>query len=111
MNRDSKKRAHGFELFEGDKALGINWGDGSKSRFELEGLRRSCPCAQCREVRLNRSEDGDGLNILVDDELFATSEVAKIEFVGRYGIKIQWADGHDHGIYTFEYFRALDAQY
>tara|TARA_B100001094_G_C18133499_1_gene773651 strand:+ start:640 stop:975 length:336 start_codon:yes stop_codon:yes gene_type:complete len=111
MNRNSKKQARGFELIESEKVLGIKWGDGSKSRFELEELRRSCPCAQCKEVRLNRSEEGDGLNILVGDELFATSEVAKIEFVGRYGIKIQWADGHDHGIYTFEYFRTLDPKY
>jgi len=25
--------------------------------------------------------------------------------VGRYGIKIRWADGHDAGIYTFEMLR------
>ena len=32
-----------------------------------------------------------------------------VSYVGRYGIRIEWANGHDHGIYTFEFFRALDA--
>ena len=108
MLRDSKRKPHGYELFTDERELGINWDDGSKSRYELEALRRSCPCAQCKEIRLNRSEEG-GLNVLVAAELCATSEVAQIEFVGRYGLKIRWADGHDHGIYTFEYFRVLDA--
>ncbi|MXY84151.1 MAG: DUF971 domain-containing protein [Gemmatimonadetes bacterium] len=39
----------------------------------------------------------------------ATAEVRGVSYVGRYGIRIEWADGHDHGIYTFEFFRALDA--
>ena len=61
MLRDSKRKPHGYELFTDERELGINWDDGSKSRYELEALRRSCPCAQCKEIRLNRSEEG-GLN-------------------------------------------------
>ena len=107
MLRDSKKKPYGFELFVDEKQLGLNWWDGSKSRYGLEDLRRNCPCAQCKELRLRKSEES-GLNVLVGDEICATSDVAQIEFVGRYGLKIHWADGHDYGIYTFEYFRALD---
>ena len=31
----------------------------------------------------------------------------RIDSVGRYGFKIAWSDGHDLGIYTFEYLRGL----
>jgi DUF971 family protein len=31
----------------------------------------------------------------------------EIEAVGRYGLKITWSDGHNLGIYTFEYLRTL----
>jgi len=27
--------------------------------------------------------------------------------VGRYAVQIAWTDGHDSGIYTFEYLREL----
>jgi DUF971 family protein len=32
-----------------------------------------------------------------------------IEPVGRYGIQIQWSDGHGTGIYTFEVLGSLCA--
>ncbi len=31
----------------------------------------------------------------------------EIEPVGRYGMRITWSDGHNLGIYTFEYLRKL----
>ena len=72
----------------------------------LEGLRRECPCAHCRELR---DANEGGLTLLQPEAVSATAEVRGVSYVGRYGIRIEWADGHDHGIYTFEFFRALDA--
>jgi len=31
----------------------------------------------------------------------------EIQPVGRYGFKIIWSDGHDLGIYSFQYLRVL----
>lgn len=32
---------------------------------------------------------------------------AGAELVGNYGLRIRWNDGHDLGIYDFEYLRSL----
>src|SRR4051812_18623218 len=36
-----------------DRAVGLTlrWADGTESHFDLEELRRSCPCAECRGLR------------------------------------------------------------
>jgi DUF971 family protein len=33
----------------------------------------------------------------------------RVSPVGRYAIQITWTDGHDSGIYSFEYLRDLGA--
>jgi DUF971 family protein len=39
----------------------------------------------------------------VPDDIRASA----ISLVGSYAIRIDWSDGHDTGIYTFEYLRAI----
>ena len=87
--------------------LVIAWNNGRESRYDLAGLRSACPCAQCRELR---DANEGGLTLLQPEAASATAEVQGISYVGRYGLRIEWADGHDHGIYTFEFFRGLDAE-
>ena len=92
-----------------DRAAGelvVLWRDGGESRYGLEALRRACPCAECRELR-GAGEQANGLTLLAPEVVSATAEVRGFSYVGRYGIKIEWGDGHDHGIYTFEFFREL----
>lgn len=31
----------------------------------------------------------------------------KVELVGSYAIRVVWSDGHDTGIYTFEYLNRI----
>jgi ATP-binding protein involved in chromosome partitioning len=31
----------------------------------------------------------------------------KVELIGSYAIRVVWSDGHDTGIYTFEYLKSL----
>lgn len=81
--------------------LGIDWTDGRVSRWRLSHLRRHCPCAGCvdewtREVRLDPKS--------VDDDLLAT----RVESVGRYALRVRFADGHDTGLYTYALLRELD---
>lgn len=84
--------------------LCVRWSDGTQSRYDLNGLRRSCPCALCREAR----EQSDELSLLSSEAISATAEALRVDFVGRYGLRILWGDGHDQGIYTFDFFRQLD---
>lgn len=35
------------------------------------------------------------------------THLVTVEAVGSYGITVQWEDGHQNGIYTWHYLRAL----
>jgi len=49
---------------------------------------------------------GDELNVLSGDALTATATARSFDLVGRYGLRLNWADGHNHGIYALEQLRA-----
>jgi DUF971 family protein len=81
--------------------LGIDWNDGTSGRWRLAHLRRNCPCAGCvDEWTRERTLDV----ATVDEDLLATA----VESVGRYALRVRFADGHDTGIYSFELLRELD---
>ena len=102
--RAKKKRPKRIELEDGE--LLINWSDDSESRFALADMRKSCPCALCRDQRgaADVEESGE-LRLLAGEAATATAEATGFVNVGRYGIRIAWADGHDTGIYTFDTLR------
>ena len=106
MARQRKTRPTAITLT--GEHLEIAWSDGTGSRAPLSELRRSCPCAMCREARRESGPSASGdLPVLAGEAETATAEARKFEHVGRYGIRITWADGHDTGIYTFETLREL----
>jgi DUF971 family protein len=80
--------------------LAIRWADGSESFIPLEKLRRCCPCASC-------AGEVDILGNLYkgpDQPLPATAfELVRFSPVGGYAIQPVWQDGHNSGIYSFEY--------
>jgi len=87
-------------------ALQIEWDDGHASIYELKFLRRSCPCATCREAR--NAPPANPLRILSPSEVIASNlDVTQAEVVGRYAISFQWNDGHNTGIYSFDFLREL----
>ena len=89
----------------------IEWLDGHRSRLPLEDLRRECPCAVCREhrgVTPDPASSPDELPMLSTEAAAATAAATGFNYVGRYGIRITWADGHDTGIYVFEALRERD---
>ena len=106
-----RKRPAKVELRGAEGQLAIQWRDGHESRFVLAQLRKDCPCAVCREVRAEigaQQVQGEGLNLIGGVASTATAAALKFDYVGRYGIRIAWADGHDTGIYTFEALRRQD---
>jgi DUF971 family protein len=74
----------------------VTWDDGHVGEYSREYLRGYCPCAMCQ------GHGGSVKFIEVED-----SELAEISAVGNYAIQFQWKDGHNTGIYTFDYLRAL----
>lgn len=83
--------------------LAISWNDGTESYIDLETLRRACPCAGCGgepDVLGNVYRP----NVTYTDNSF---ELKGFTLVGGYALQPQWADGHNTGIYSFQYLRRL----
>lgn len=85
--------------------LAVQWNDGGESYFDLERLRRACPCAACggepdvlgNIARAPVSYNGDSFRL------------TNFQTVGGYALQLRWADGHDTGLYSFQYLRRLSA--
>lgn len=104
-----RNRALKVDLSNDDGALVVTWKGGGESRYALAELRRACPCAVCRELR-SKPQAAGGLSLIEDAAATATAEATRLDQVGRYGVRITWADGHDTGIYTYDALRDLDAE-
>ena len=105
-----KKRPVKIDLAREKGELVITWKGGHESHYSLVELRKNCPCAEC-ETRRGQAAAALGLGELplIDDAaVTATAEAVEFDYVGRYGIRLTWADGHDLGIYTFASLRAQD---
>ncbi|MEW5701646.1 MAG: DUF971 domain-containing protein [Candidatus Zixiibacteriota bacterium] len=73
----------------------IRWNNGRETIFPARFLRLECPCASC-------IEEMTGRKLLRDDTVAADVHPLSIQPVGRYAIQIQWSDGHNTGLYTWE---------
>ena len=80
----------------------ITWDDGHMTTLPLMTLRKECPCALCRA----RKENTDPFQLVSEISPYAF-QAKGISPIGHYAIKIEWADGHSSGIYTFEMLRNL----
>ncbi len=88
--------------------LVIRWADGHQSPLRYASLRRQCPCAECRELRLQASERPSAtLRVLPTNAPQISTDLRDVHQVGAYALGLAWADGHDTGIYSFELLRAL----
>ena len=107
-SREEKKRRRPARIELGEQELLISWQDGHRSSHALQDLRLQCPCATCGEARGKPHGPqlvGVELPLVTTGVVNPTSEAKGFDPVGRYGIKIHWADGHDAGIYTFQMLR------
>lgn len=84
--------------------LAIQWNDQTESFLPLRLLRGACPCAAC-------GGEPDVMGAIVRPEVHYTPQsfdLAGWKMVGGYAIQPRWDDGHDTGLYTYEYLRRLD---
>ncbi len=102
-----------------DKArlLYIQWKDSHVSRFPLGYLRQLCPCATCNDIRQRfsgelpvREQPSDGfmsLGVLPDAAPRAgdSVEIREANPMGHYALQLVWGDGHDTGIFSYDFLR------
>lgn len=83
------------------KNLLIEWNDKSKTVIPVRTLRYYCPCAECKKDREERS--ASYIPIYGDDQINLTN----IEMIGNYAVKFSWEDGHNTGMYEYDYLVKL----
>jgi DUF971 family protein len=96
----------------GDDRLLIEWSDGQQREYTFKQLRESCPCATCREKRLQPPQPAAPAGAFVGLPVLSAAEVRPLTIlgmkpVGNYAYAIDFSDGHNTGIYTLEHLREL----
>jgi DUF971 family protein len=88
-------------------ALSFTWDDGKIIEFPLNFLRDECPCAGCK------GESGLlGVYYQAPEQkiLPGRYDLTNLQAVGKYAIQLSWGDGHDTGLYSWEYLAKLESQ-
>jgi len=75
--------------------LRVTWDDGAIASLPYRVLRANCRCATCR-AGLSAS---DG----------ATVGVHEVALFGEYAVRLFFDDGHNTGLFPFDYLRRLAA--
>jgi DUF971 family protein len=83
---------------ESNSLLRITWADGRVCDYNAANLRRACPCAQC-------VNEWTGERTLKPEAIAEDVEIKDLAIVGRYALNFRWSDGHETGIYSFQFLR------
>ncbi|MDX2219031.1 MAG: DUF971 domain-containing protein [Burkholderiales bacterium] len=90
-----------IKLHQASRILEVSYQDGRTFQFTCEYLRVFSPSAEVRG-------HGPGQEVLqVGKE---DVEIKAIDPVGAYAVKFLFSDGHDTGIYSWDYLYQLGAQ-
>jgi DUF971 family protein len=98
-----------ISLSRARRELRIRWQDGHESAYPFDLLRKECPCALCNDLRSKAPLPGAPSLTVLSGPVTKAGEVQvkEVSPVGRYALSFAWSDGHDTGIYAFDYLRAL----
>ncbi len=93
-----------------DRGLTVHWTSGKKSFYPVAYLRRMSPSAEVRALREEMASNPlaviPAAKALADGPLTALGA----ELVGNYAIRISFSDGHQTGIYSWEYLQEIDPE-
>ena len=80
-----------------ENTLTVTWDDGLSDALPVPYLRAWCPCAGCQ------GHSGAVRKQTVEESIGAV----EIHEMGAYAIAIRFSDGHDTGIYTWDWLRRI----
>jgi DUF971 family protein len=90
------------------QTLTVEWGDDHDSVFAFSRLREACPCAECQGKTIEHIPPPDAASPDNDrDERWADLSIESIEPAGSIGIRIEWNDRHNAGIFRWDRLRRL----
>lgn len=84
--------------------IAIRWSDGSEDYYPMEVLRANSPSAENvgeRDLTGQVIYGGQG------PKEFPGVKVTSWHLVGSYAVQFRFSDGHNTGIYSFDYLKAL----
>jgi ATP-binding protein involved in chromosome partitioning len=93
-------RHHPAEVRLEDGFVQIRWSDDQESRLGHRDLRLACRCAVC-------VDEVTGEKRLDPSTVPADVRAMELRTVGRYALQFNWSDGHNTGIYKYDYLREL----
>ncbi len=96
---DAKYKCRAVRSPRGARVTEIDWGDSHTSRYPHDILRGYCPCAGC--------QGHSGTIAFIAHEEGIALEIEDIQTVGNYALSLKWFDGHESGLYSYKYLRAL----
>lgn len=90
----------------------IEWKDGHTSHWTFAWLRNACPCATCVD---DREEHGLAPGEPKPEQARSGAlpmykeppRPRGVQQVGHYALRFQWNDGHESGIYSWDYLRRV----
>lgn len=102
---DKRVQPKSIDVSNSDQVLTINWADEHTSEYSLFGLRKNCPCVECR--------GGHDMMGRFEPELFKvkptrTYKIKNAEVIGNHALRISWDDGHNAGMYRWDLLRQMD---
>jgi DUF971 family protein len=87
------------------KGVKIDWKDGHASEYGLTYLQDKCPCATCTGA--HGTPPRQPATASPFQMYQPTLKIVNAEPAGNYALRIAWSDGHDTGIYSWDYLRSI----
>lgn len=87
-----------------EQLMKIKWADGVTSEYSLFGLRKNCPCVECRGGHDKMGQYEPQLFHVTPTRKY---NIIKAETVGNHALKIHWDDGHNAGMYKWDLLREM----
>lgn len=90
------------------KGIKIDWKDNHHSEYTAAYLRDECPCATCTGAHGTEPQKTSYASGPSPFQMYKpVLKMLTVEPVGQYAIRIEWSDGHNTGIYSFDHFRKI----
>ena len=93
-----------FKRNEDGNTFRVAFDDGFETDVTAETLRLNCPCAGCKgeEVLLHKYEPVNPMPMSKDSFILEKAEIS-----GNYAIQLFWKDGHNTGLYNWQYLKDI----
>ena len=89
----------------------ITWADNHTSHYDFSYLREECPCATCNEKRDQEQQHPGSKSAPISSPVLPMFKpkirAQSATQVGNYAVQINFNDGHNTGIFSYEHLRTI----